>query len=85
MKKIVSIFIFALLISFTLSTDLMTDEEENIQVNKEEATSIDKVYNTWEEAREYENIYHDSYYYRFQCAYRIEDTQKFKVTYVIDK
>lgn len=47
MKKIVTIIIFALLISFTIPTELTTDEKENIQVNKEEATSIDKVYDTW--------------------------------------
>jgi hypothetical protein len=85
MKKFISIFIFTLLISFTLSTDLTTDEKENIKVNKEEAASIDKVYDTWEEARECEHIYYDSNYYMFQCAYRIEDTNRFKVTYTIDK
>ena len=81
MKKIISIFIFALLISFTLSKE----EKENIQVNKEEAISIEKIYDTWEEAREYEHIYYKNNYYMFQCAYRIADTKRFRVTYVIDQ
>jgi hypothetical protein len=85
MKKIISMFIFVLLISFTVSTDLTTDEKENIQVNQEEAISIDKVYDTWEEAREYEHIYYENNYYMFQCAYRIADTKRFRVTYVIDQ
>ena len=84
MKKFISIFTLTLLFIFTLSTYMTTDLKENVQVNKEDTNSIDKVYDTWEEAREYEYIYHDNINYKFHCAYRVEDTKRFKVTYVKD-
>lgn len=84
MKKIVSVFILVFFIMFTLSSDIKVDAKENVQTDK--LISIDITYNSWDDAKnagEYYFYNADIYrgLLRVKCAYRIENIQKFKVTY----
>jgi hypothetical protein len=84
MKKVASVFALIFFITLTLSSEIKVDAKENTQTNK--VISIDITYNSWEDAiNEGEYYFYDTDIYkgslRVKCAYRIENTQKFKVTY----
>ncbi|GAA4294513.1 hypothetical protein GCM10023142_31750 [Anaerocolumna aminovalerica] len=81
--KIKFVSLLVMLFVFTLSTtDLKANTEENIQPSK--FISIEKSYDNWDEAKKAGEYIHNEQVglLKFKCAYRIGNTDKFKVTYV---
>lgn len=82
MRKIVSLFVFVIVLTFFPGVIVNADQDKH----ENKIISVDVTYNSWDEARqagEYYSYDADDYngLLKVYCAYRVGKSDKFMVTY----
>lgn len=82
MKKVLFYFVLIFLCTFILPVKVNVYEDKKFIHNK--IISIDKIYSSWDDAKKAGEYIYDIHFgkLKFNSAYRIGTTEKFKVTYI---